>query len=79
MEWEAPKGQVRLTAQMPPYKAGSGLCEELHGWYLVSSGTDNAHQLSGVPSSNAISKDLPEGCLRSVSAPTDGQWLTSIT
>jgi len=42
------------------------LCEELHGQCFESSETDNAHQLSGASSS----KDLPEGCLRSISAPT---------
>ena len=56
MEWEAPKGQVRSSYHQ--------LCEELHRWYLVSSGTDNVHQLSGVSSSNASNKDLPEGYLR---------------
>ena len=82
MEWEAPKGQVRSklpSAQMPPYQVGSSLCEELHGWCLVSSGTDNAHQLSGASSSNASSEDLPEGCLMSITAPKAEPGLGSST
>jgi len=45
--------------------------------WVVLAETDDANQLSGTSSNNASSENLPEGCLRSISAPTAGQCHSS--
>jgi len=53
MEWKDKSDQVTISSDASLLGRNS-LCEELHGLCVVSSGTDNAHQLSGASSS----KDL---------------------
>ena len=80
MEWEAPQIESSPTDHQfrcLPIGFGSSLCRHTDRRCLAGSRTVHAHQLPGAAGSHTGSEDIPEGCLRNISAPSTGQCYSS--